>query len=263
MEQQKFIRRNNAMFDAQRRQEKKRTRRTAFYVLLFLSVTLIFFAVCVTVFLNVETVNVNGIETYSYEQIMEHIPINIGDNIFIFNAEEIEDNIKQKLPYIGSVKIERDLPTTVDINIVEEEAYYAAELAGDTYLLSSDLKVLERVKDSKASEFDIAKLSLVSVKNCIVGNYLGFVDERTSDALAELYSSFADNYIEDKINAVDVRSRFDIYITYDNRFEIYLGDTDNIEIKISFLVRIIDELEPNAKGKINLSNYREAAVALS
>lgn len=263
MERQRFVRKNTAIFDAQRRNEKKRTRRIVFYVALFLSITLVFLAVCVAVFLNVETVTVIGTEKYTQEQILEFVPINIGDNIYSFDSDEIADSLKAQLPYIGTVEFERDLPTSVNINIVEEKPFYAADLAGNTYLLSSDLKVLEKVDNSSAEQLGLTKLSLNNVRRCIVGSDLEFVDERTEAALDELYDSFVNHYIEDKIKSVDVRSRFDIYINYDGRFEVYLGNTENIEIKISFLVGIIEELGNDAKGKINLSNYREAAVALS
>ncbi len=263
MERQRFVRKNTAIFDAQRRNEKKHTRRIVFYVALFLSITLIFLGVCIAVFLNVETVNVNGTEKYTQEQILEFVPINIGDNIYSFDSDEIADSLKQQLPYIGTVELERDLPTAVNINIVEEKPFYAADLAGDTYLLSSELKVLEKINGASAEELGLTSLSLNNVRRCIVGSNLEFVDERTEVALDELYDSFVNHYIEDNIKSVDVRSRFDIYINYDGRFEVYLGNTENIEIKISFLVGILEELGSDAKGKINLSNYREAAVALS
>lgn len=263
MEQQRFVRKNTAIFEAQRRQDKKRARRTAFYVLLFLIVTAIFLAVYITVFLKVETININGIEKYTYEEIIEYVPINIGDNIFSFDAAEIEENIKQIFPYVGSVEIKRDLPTAIEINIVEEKPYFAAELAGDTYLMSSSLKVLEKLPDTEAESTGLTTLTLNSVRSCIVGSMLEFVDERTYDALITLYASFEENYIETKIVGVDVRSRFDIYIDYDDRFEVYLGDTDNIDIKIRFLVGIIDELDEGSTGKIDVSNHREASVALS
>ena len=263
MERQRFVRKNNAIFDAQRRNEKKRTRRIVFYVALFLSISLIFLGVCIAVFLNVETVNVNGTEKYVPEQILEYVPIELGDNIYSFDSDEIEASLKQNLPYIGNVEIERDLPTSVNINIVEEKPFYAAMLAGETYLLSSDLKVLEKQKDVTLEQLGLTSLSLNNVRRCIVGQNLEFIDERTEVALDELYDSFVNHYIEDNIKSVDVRSRFDIYINYDGRFEIYLGNTENIEIKISFLVKIIDELKPTDRGTINLSNYREAAVALS
>ncbi len=263
MEQQRFVRKNMAIYDAQRRQENKRTKRKVFYTFLLIFISLVFLAVCVAVFLNVKTITINGIEKYEYDKIMEYVPIVEGDNIFSFEADVIEQNIKQSLPYIGEVDIKRDLPTTVEINIIEEKPYFAAELAGDTYLISSNLKVLEKVKDQKVESLELTELSLNSVRRCIVGSEIEFVDERTLDALQMLYQSFETNYIETKINAVDVRSRFDIYINYDDRFEVYLGDTDNIDIKIRFLVGIIDELDEGSKGKIDVSNHREASVALS
>ena len=263
MERQKFVRKNTALFDAQRRNEKKRTRRIVFYVALFLSISLIFLGVCTAVFLNVETVNVTGTVRYVPEQILEYVPIQVGDNIFSFDSNEIIEALKNELPYIGDVEIERDLPTAVNINVVEETPFYAADLAGETYLLSSDLKVLEKQNGVSAEQLGLTNLSLNNVRRCIVGQSVEFIDERTEVALDELYASFENLYIEDKIKSVDVRSRFDIYVNYDGRFEVYLGNTENIDIKIRFLVKIIEELKPTDKGRINLSNYREAAVALS
>lgn len=262
-QKQRFVRKNMAIYDAQRRQEKKRTRRTVFYVLLLLFISAIFLAVCVAVFLNVETININGLQKYTYDDVIEHIPIEIGDNIYSFDAEEIEALITEALPYVGSVEIKRDLPTSIEVNIIEKEPYFAAELAGDTYILSSDLKVLEKLPDTSVENSDLTVLTLKSVRRCIVGADLEFVDERTYDAVITLYNSFEANYIETKIKKVDVRSRFDLYVDYDGRFEVYLGDTDNIDIKIQFLVGIIDELDEGTKGKIDISNHREAAVALS
>lgn len=264
MEQkQRFVRKNMAIYDAQRRQENKRNRRKVFYVVLLVAVSVIFLAVCIAVFLNVKTINVNGIEKYSYEEILEYVPIEEGDNIFSFESDVIEENIKRSLPYVGEVEIKRDFPTTVEINIIEKKPYYAAELAGDTYLISSDLKVLDKIDDMSASDTELTVLSLNSVKSCIVGTEMQFVDERTLDALNDLYSTFESECIESKIKSVNIKSRFDIYINYEGRFDVYLGDTDNIEIKTRFLVGIIDELEPDAKGKIDVSNHRQASVALS
>lgn len=263
MEQQRFVRKNTALFDAQRRQEKKRTRRTVFYVFLFLLISAIFLTVCVAVFLKVEAVNINGIEKYAYEEIAAQVPIEIGSNIYSFKSDEIEQNILNSLPYIYSVEIKRDLPTTVEVNIVEEKPYYYSQIAGDTYLISKELKVLERIVGKKTDITGLTQLKLNNVRRCIVGSTIEFVDKRTYDALIELYTAFENSYIDEKVVGVDVRSRFDIYIDYDNRFEVYLGDIDNIDIKIRFLVGIIDELGDGTKGKIDVSNHREASVALS
>ncbi|MBO5869432.1 MAG: FtsQ-type POTRA domain-containing protein, partial [Clostridia bacterium] len=146
MGQQKFVRKNMAIYDAQRRHESKRTKRKVFYAFLLVCISLVFLAVCVAVFLNVKTINVNGLERYETEQIMEYVTIAEGDNIFSFEASVIEEKIKESLPYVGAVEIKRDLPSTVEINVTEYKPYFISELAGDSYLISSNLKVLEKTE---------------------------------------------------------------------------------------------------------------------
>ncbi len=263
MEQQRFVRKNNNVIEAQRRQDRKRTRRSVFYVLLFLFVSLIFLAVCIAVFLKVNEITVQGNERYSYEEIIEHVPINMGENIYAFDAERIENEILTNLPYIGKVEVNRDLPTTVEVLVTEETPYYATELAGDSYILSSNLKVLECRRNTKAETLGMVPIKLSNVRRCLVGSNIEFVSDRNLAALTALYNGFVENEITDKIKSIDFDSRFDITINYDGRFKVYVGDTDNINLKLKFLISIIDELEPNSTGVIDVSNPQEASVALS
>ena len=221
MEQQKFVRKNMAIFDAQRRQDKKRKRRTVFYVILFVMVSLVFIAIATAVFLKVSKVTISGNSRYSDKQIGALVPIAVGDNMFSFDAESIEQAICDKYPYVDSVEIKRDLPTTVEVIVKEEKPYYLSEIAGEQYVLSADLKVLERVEEEQGVDAELTLLSLNNVRRCIVGDELEFVDKRTYDAILSLYENFTANFIDDKVLGVDVRSRFDIYINYDNRFSIY------------------------------------------
>ncbi len=225
-------------------------------------ISLVFLAVCAAVFLKVEDFRVNGAEHYSYEQIVELLPIEKGSNIYSFNGNDIEAKIEETLPYVQNVEIKRDLPTTVEVNVVEEIPFYAADVAGETYIMSPDLKVLEKIYNNDEIP-EITKLKLNNVRKCIVGSQVEFVDKRTLDAVITLYENFESNFIKEKIKSVDMRSRFDIYIDYENRFEVYLGDIENLDMKIRFLAGIIDQLDDNAKGKINVSNHQEASVALS
>lgn len=262
MEQQRFVRKNTNVFETQRRNEKKHTRRTVFYVILFLSVTVVFLGVCFAVFLNVSEITVVGNEKYSAEEIISYVPIEPGENIYLFDAEATEELIKQKLPFVGDIEIERDLPSTIVLNVTEEKPIFAIDLAGSTFILSSELKVLEKT-NVKAEQTGLAVLRTPSVQKCMVGEIVEFVDERTYDAIVELYDSLEAEYINEKLRSVDAESRFDIYINYDNRFDVYVGDTVNINLKIRFLVGIIDKLGEKTKGTIDISEANEAAVALS
>ena len=261
MEQQKFVRKNMAIYDAQRRQEKKRHRRNAFYICLFAFVSLVFLAICIAVFLNVKSVDITGNERYSDKELSKLVPIEIGDNMFSFNAGDIEEAILQKYPYIKEVNVKRDFPTNVVVEIVESKPYYAAAVASDTYLLSPELKILEKVNGKDVDTGECITLSLNNVRRCIVGEELQFVDDRTYDAVVDLQKIFKTHNIDGMIESIDIRSRFDIYFNYDNRFKVYLGDMENAEVKIRFLVRILEEQDEGATGTIDISNPQEAAVA--
>ncbi len=263
MEQQKFVRKNMAIYDAQRRQEKKRNRRTAFYVCLFTFISLTFIVIAVAVFLKVKTVDITGNERYSDKEISKLVPIEVGDNMFSFDSDEIESAILEKYPYIKEVNVKRDFPTNVVVEIIESKPYYSVDLAGDTYLLSPELKILDKKNKGEVTEEVCTQLSLNNVRRCLVGEELQFVDERTFDAIVDLHEIFKTQYIDSKIKSIDVRSRFDIYLNYDNRFKVYLGDMENADVKIRFLVRILDEQEEGATGTIDISNPQEAAVAYS
>lgn len=263
MEQQRFVRKNMTVIEAQQRQEKKRMRRSLFYFLLFFTVTAVFLVVCFTVFLNIKEFSVTGNSRYTTEEILAMVPAETGKNIYSFDADETEALIKQKLPYIGSVEISRNLPSTVEINIVEEKPVFALRLAGRIYVLSSGLKVLESVDESTQWINELAELEVSNIRRCMVGELLEFVDARTFDAVTELYTCFENESMEMNITAVRAESRFDIYVDYGGRFEVYVGDMENADIKVRFLSAIIDRLGEKSHGTIDISSANEAAVALS
>ena len=64
------------------------------------------------------------------------------------------------------------------------------------------------------------------------------------------------------MKSIDFTSRFDIAVDYDGRFTVYFGSADDLDIKVRFLVAILNRLGSNEKGTIDLSNAREAAVRL-
>jgi hypothetical protein len=95
-----------------------------------------------------------------------------------------------------------------------------------------------------------------------VGEAVTFTDSRTASDLAELYGCLTEYGLMEHVVTIDMVSRFDITINYADRFNIYLADVDNLDIKIRFLKEILQKLKPTDRGYINLSDHREAAVRL-
>ena len=257
----KYTRSSITLDEMQSRQDAKQRRRMIFYILLFVFITLAFLAVSFFVFFRIGEIRVTGNAMYTQEQIMEFISFREGDNLFSFDAAKAESALRKNLPYLGSVEISRKLPSTILVTVSERTEDLALHLGEEVYLISGDLQVLGRFAGNEVTP-NITSLYTGSVARCLVGEELTFLDRRTDDNLKELYECLVENNIQKKVKSIDITSRFDITINYDDRFTVYLASTENIDIKVRFLVAILERLGSGESGYINLSDHREAAVRL-
>ena len=258
----RYTRSSITLDEMQSRQDAKQRRRMIFYILLFVFITLAFLAVSFFVFFRIGEIRVTGNTMYTEEQIMEFIAFKEGDNLFSFDASKAESALRKNLPYLGSVEISRKLPSTIQITVSERTEDMALHLGEEVYLVSGDLQVLGRFAGNEVTP-NITSLYAGSVARCLVGEELTFLDRRTDDNLKDLYECLVENNIQKKVKSIDITSRFDITINYDDRFTVYLASTENIDIKIRFLVAILERLGSGESGYINLSDHREAAVRLN
>ena len=250
-----------AQDEMQSRQDAKQRRRLIFYILLFAVILIAFLAVSFFVFFRISEIRVIGNAMYTEEQIMEYVSFHTGDNLFSFDAEKTEAALRRNLPYIGDVTVSRKLPSTVTIDVSERTEDLALRLGEEIYLVAGDLQVLGRYGANEVIP-NITKLYTGSVERCIVGERLTFLEGRADDNLKYLYRCLEANRIQKKVRTIDITSRFDITISYDDRFTVYLGSAEDMDIKIQFLVAILERLGSSERGYINLSDCREAAVRL-
>lgn len=262
MEQVRFKRKTVDLDEMEKQQSKKRFRRNFFYVSLFLSVLIIFLGTAFFVFFRVKDISVTGNSMYTDEEIIIASGIEEKVNMFSFSGRSVEESIKSALPYVGKVTVKRDLPSGVVIEIEEEKTVMYTMLNGDYYLLSDELTVLSVSNKISSVPAGAIKLVTGSVDRCLVGQPLTFMDERTRDSILEMYSVLSANEMEYYIREINIASRFDISMQYTDRFDVYIGDMDNFELKIPFLAKVIDELYDDDKGSIDLSSHTEATVAL-
>lgn len=248
--------------EMQSRLEAKQRRRLVFYILLFSVIFLAFLAVSFFVFFRVREIDVTGNNMYTDEQILEFVSFHTGDNLFSFDASKAEANLRKNLPYLGSVSITRKLPSAVSIEVSERTEDLAYHLGDEIYLVSGDLQVLGRYGANEVIP-DVTVLYAGAVGKCIVGETLTFLDRRTEDNLKELYACLAANGLLKKVRSIDITSRFDITLNYEDRFTVYLASADNMDIKIKFLSAILERFGTGESGYINLADHREAAVRLN
>ena len=84
-----------------------------------------------TVFFQVETIAVVGNSRYSAQEVIDASGVQIGDNLFQMNKNQISQRILQQLPYIGEVSPQRGLPSTLTIQVTEISAAARVEVYQD------------------------------------------------------------------------------------------------------------------------------------
>ncbi len=231
-------------------QQAKAMRRTVFYIGLFLVLTVLCIAVCFLVFFKLETVVIEGSSRYGDEEILAAFGIEAGENLYSFDAGELETELVKALPYLSKVEIERDLPSTVVIHVSEKKPDMFVEIEGDRYLLTDNMQILEYTSDP-AKLYGLLRLDMEpeTVARCIVGEKLLFSDIRTGDIISEAYADIARAGVSNRIDYIDANNRFGIYIGIDGKYDIYMGDIEEFDTKLAFAIGILEKLGSVAGDK--------------
>ncbi len=234
---------------------KNRMRMIVYFVIIALS-AVSFFAVVLTLFFKINTITVNGNGRYDTDEILNAISLKEGDSLYAFDAEALEDEICSLFPYVKSASVKRKLPSTVLVDIEEENVCFSIEIKNNTYLLSEDFDVLEMEKNRNA-----IPLKTGYIKECVVGKKVSFNEEELLSALDELWQMLTLYDLEDKVDYIEASNRFDITFGYAGKFDVYFGGVDDCEDKIRFFIKIMEHLYDEYSGYLDISDKKEAVFS--
>ncbi len=254
-----FRRKIPAFRSIEKQQKRKKLKRTLFYLVLIVAFCAIFFTLWFTVLFKVRNIEVEGNSRYTADEIIKASGITEGENIYGIDKADIENRLKNRLVYVDSVEIDRNLPSTVNIKLVEKRPVLYSNLYGDNYLVTDDLSVIERNNDTATD--GLILLEAGDVKRCFAGETLEYCDSRMADCVKTMYTVLENYGLADEITSFTMKNRFDISVCYDNRIDIYFGTMDNIDVKVRFFVGILEHLYADDKGKLDISNIKEASFS--
>ncbi len=246
-----------------------------FLALCLVIVPIIFF----TVF-RVKNIQVEGSTLYTQEELIDASGIEIGENLFFVDVEGGAEAIEKNLPYSNNVAIKKKLPNTLIFYVETTDKAYAVEISEGTYAVTNpELKVLEvsGVIPEKVVPIIVDKPAFYEL-----GEKLAFItekdDETTKDKdaseepaepvvdqtfmlISEILNAINEYEIKD-ISLINVRSTTNIYLIYQERIVLRLGDSSDIASKLSLGKRAVED-EQNADivtGTVNLTVSHQAYV---
>ena len=230
----------------------------------FIAITVLLITVLVlslTVFFKIDSVVIEGTSRYNEQQIIDASGVEKGANLFLTDVSSAKKHIEKNLPYILTAKVSRKLPSSIVITVEGSEAAYCFETKSGMALADSNGKVLELVAEDAVPE-NAALIKTKSVLFGEIGQKFEADDESDMELLKNVFTSISDSGIKD-ITEIDVSVPASIYLTYQNRFRLNIGTTNDLTYKLKSAVEIIkkeDEINPSTSGEIFLSNPGNAYV---
>jgi len=230
----------------------------------------VFFVFAGDYFFKTENIIINGIDIYSYDEILEAGGIVSGSGLLGIDSAKAKKNIKKKFTYVESVKIKKILPSTVTIEIKTGAGLFGIMLGGDYYIITSNFTVAEKIKvrgaNIPASEFTtpegIITIEADAVKKCRTGEVILFSDNDIYDFLKEIAMLYGNNENKSSIafiTGIDIRNKFKVTMNYSDKFLIRLGIFEDISLRILNSLEIIEQLPSHAIGIIDITNGKAAS----
>ena len=238
---------------ASKRRNRRRRRGRASFPLRLLCLLLVIAAsvAALTMFFRIDMIVVEGNERYTGEQITEAAGVQKGENLVLLNKYNVKQAIFDQLPYVETVVINRKYPDALILSVTECTA--SAALTGDngTWLMSDEGKILEHA--SQVPE-GCARVTGCALVEPAVGAQAILSDEDSYklDRLLALLRAAEEKQLLAMIGEIDLSDGTAITFTYLDRFTVKMPWDADTAYKLENLRRVVDYLEDNQKGTINL-----------
>lgn len=249
---------------AQNRRKKRRRRRARGSLgplmrALSVVLTAVVVVIALTLFFKVDEILVSGNVRYSQDEIIAVSEVQQGDNLILLNKYQIAKKLYTKLPYITDVRINRNLPSQLLIEVIETRTTLTLESGGAWWLLSEDGKVLDATDETGAEGYLL--LRGITAEGIAVGEPLKLAEGNFSgERLFELIAALSEGGMLENIDHIDATDSEILHISYDGRFDVELYYDADFEFKVNCLRAVVEELEPNETGVIRMTMDNENDV---
>ena len=226
-----------------RKSKKKKINKKilGFFSIIILVAIIVVLALTAPIF-NITKIEINGNEKVSKDTIIALSGIKMGENIFRFNNDMIQ-NVKQNT-YIEKVEIQRKMPGTVVISVKERKIKYQINLINSYVYLDKNGYLLENSAERK----NVPVIVGFSIKEDEMLNEKRLKDndlEKLANAAKIIEAAKAIN-IDNLITEVNVEDKNNTILYLESKSKkINVGDTTNLTNKMLYVQKILE----NEEGK--------------
>ncbi len=208
-------------------------------------------------FFEVRTIRCDGTQRYSGEEIIHYSGIEIGDKMLFLNRGKAADRILNALPYIESVAIRQQYPTTVDIEVTERTPTAKIVDGGISYIIDDEGYLLEYTV--AGALYDLPEIICTAPIELETGKQLVFADPLMLETLQNVLAYIVGSDWIVNIDSINIERIYSISFQYQGRITVLLGDTSDLEMKLALLAEVLERNSEEASGTIDVSNIERVS----
>ncbi len=239
-----------------RRAKKRKTNMSFYYIMVVALVMCVGMALSMTILFNIKDIQIHQDTQYSDGDIMTAGGVRKGDNLMRISTDKIKEKIMQNLVYIDDVEVKKNFPSTLIINITQSVP--SANIQCDKgYLLVSDGgKILDVLEQPKV---DLLVVKGFSPATTDINQNIQSEDEQKTKIYETLRAEIKNTGIT-KILAVDMTDKYDIKLNYDNRIQVRLGNSSDMNYKLRYAQKVLTEnIGTSKEGYLIMRGTKEAS----
>ena len=242
-------------------EERRKRAARVYYSLAVVMIAIVGLLLCLTVFFRVDNVEVRGVTLYTTDQIINVGGAETGMNLIRTDTDRVVKRL-QGLVYLDEVVVEKDSPSTIVITCKEAVKAADIEYEDEYYVLSYSGKILESGNRHPTGGIPVIKGFALDEEELAPGSKLSATDEYSVKVLLDLLRQL-DKQGFKNIGMIDMTSRADIIVDYDDRITMKLRGSADLEHKLQSFALVIESLNPDFTGVLiyNGSDIGISAIA--
>ena len=223
--------------------------------LLGVAAVVVLLVLALTLFFRVEDVLVEGNLQYEAQEIVTVSGLKKGDNMFFIQKKAITEHLFRELPYISNVSVTRHFPSSVTLKVEESAPAAILHTESGIAVIGANGRVMD-VLDALPEELFAAEITGVAVKPPSLGKPLSPLTEEDGahvEELIALLSALEREGLLEESRRIAMDSEDYIELTYLERFSVRIPWGSDYDYKVRSLLGVLDYLEDNETGTIDMT----------
>lgn len=190
-------------------------------------------------FFNIKNIEIVGNQKLTNEEIISLSQIQIDENTFKLVKSKVQKSIKQNA-YVENVKVKRNLPDTIIIEVEERTPTYMISFANAYAYINNQGYFLEISKDKL--ELPILTGFLTKEEDIQEGNRLCIEDLQRLDDVLQIMKSATSNEIASLVTKINIANKQNYILELkDEKKTVQMGDTSNLSTKMLYIKSILEQ----------------------